>query len=112
MRRLEQAISVAEFRGRGQPQPADQRRAQIGEDVAELVLGHDHVERLRVLHHVQAGRIHIGGFSGNRWVPVGHVEEHPAEEREAAEHVRLVHARYQLLPVERPAGAPGGDAEG
>ena len=42
----------------------------------------------------------------------GDVEEHLAEEGEAAEHVRLVHAGDDAAAVERPAAATLGQAEG
>ena len=43
----------------GHAEPALQRRREIGEDVTEHVAGHDHIERARLAHHLQAERVHI-----------------------------------------------------
>ena len=54
MHRLEQARTGVRQAGRGgEPEPAGDRGGEVGEDVAEHVLGHDHVEllgRARELH--------------------------------------------------------------
>jgi hypothetical protein len=43
----------------GHAQPALERGGQVGDDVAEHVVGDDHVERARLAHHLQAERVHV-----------------------------------------------------
>ena len=47
------------FAGRRQPQSALQRGAEIGDDVAEQVVGDDDVELRRALDHQQRERVDV-----------------------------------------------------
>ena len=90
---------VAEARRRRQPEPAGHRGGEVGEDVAEHVLGHDDVEllgRARELHgrvvdeHVLDLDVRILG---------GDLVDDAAPEPRRLEHVRLVDRRQ--LPAAR-----------
>ncbi len=45
--------------GGGEPEAALQRGAEVGDDVAEQVVGHDHVELRRRLHHQERERVDV-----------------------------------------------------
>ena len=86
--------------GRGrQSQAPHQPRAQIGQDVAEHVFGHHHVEIPRFLHHPQRGCIDIGMIGTQIGVARGLGIENRAEEGKGAEHVGLVDAGHPARPA-------------
>ena len=43
----------------GHAQAALQSGGEVGDDVAEHVIGHDHVEGPRIAHHLHAERVHV-----------------------------------------------------
>src|SRR6267143_634555 len=49
----------------GHAQPALQPGGQVGDDVAEHVVGHDYVELARVAHHLGAECVHVHVLGGD-----------------------------------------------
>ncbi len=79
--------------------PAGQGRAQVGDDVAEQVVGDDHVEPLRVVHHPQARRVHVRVAELDAVLGRYLVGDPVPQVAGMCEHVGLVHQR-------QPAAAP------
>src|SRR5215831_14217876 len=50
---------------RGEPDPAGHGRAEVGQDVTEEVVGHDHVEPLRVGDQEHRRRVHVAVVDGD-----------------------------------------------
>ena len=94
------------------PDAAGDRATEIGEDVAEEVVGHDHVVALGPLHEVDARRVDVVVARGDVRVLGRHLVERALPEVAGErEDVRLVHqrevpARPRLREVEREADAP------
>src|SRR5437660_6939635 len=83
-------------------EPAGEGRAQIGEDVAEEVVGDDHLIRLRLTDEIHRQRIDVHRFRLQRGMARAHLGENaPPEAVAEEEHVGLVgqaHARKPALP--------------
>ena len=91
----------------GVADPPGHRAGQIGDDVAEQVVGHDDVVAARVLHQVDAGGVDVVVVPGDRRVVDGHLVDRPLPEVAGeGEHVGLVH-QGQMVP-----GPGGGQLEG
>ncbi len=119
---LEHRVLVADV-GRGRhPHAADQPGGEIGQDVAEHVLGHQHVEIPWPAHQGDRDRVDIDVIGANVLVQRRALVKNLAEEREGAKHVRLVDAMHQVLAaarfaargepereVEQPLGGLAGD---
>ena len=94
---------------RGEPDPPGYRAAEVGEDVAEEVVGDDHVVLLRRLHEVDAGRVDVVVRRGDVGVLRLHLVEGALPEIAGeGEDVGLVHqgevlARAALGQVEGEA---------
>ena len=58
MHRLEHRVFVAEIRSRRQPQPADNARQKIGNDIAVEIRQQQAIERLRLHHQLHAQRVY------------------------------------------------------
>jgi hypothetical protein len=89
---LEQAVVVPDVAGRRHAHATHQRRGLVGENVAEHVLGNDHVERPGLSNQVERGRIDVVVIRYDVGKPCRALVENLAEERHRAEHVRLVDA--------------------
>ena len=89
----------------GDAQPADRARAEVGDDVAEHVLGHDHVVEVGLLQQVHGDRVGVGVVDLDVGVVGGHLVAHGAEEGVAAQDVGLVAHRHAALAVARRAVA-------
>src|SRR5690606_18687773 len=93
--------------GGGEPDPPGYRAAEVGEDVAEEVVGDDHVVLLGRLHEVDAGRVDVVVGGGDVGVLGGHLFEGALPEVAGeGEDVGLVDQGEVL------ALAPGGQREG
>ena len=96
---------------RGEPDPPGYRAAEVGEDVAEEVVGDDHVVLLGRLHEVDAGGVDVVVGGGDVGVLGGDLVEGALPEVAGEGHdVRLVHegevlARPALGQVEGVADA-------
>ena len=80
-----------------QADAAGDRGGEVGEDVAEQVVGDDHVEPAGVGHHVDRGRVDV--LVGDRDVRVlqRHLLDQPRPQRaRVGQHVGLVHQREVL----------------
>src|SRR5690606_36852534 len=55
--RLEDGVLLADVGARGDAETAGEAGHQVGEDVAEQVGGHQHVERLGVAHQLHGGGV-------------------------------------------------------
>ena len=86
---------LADVGRRCQPEPAHGAGAEVGEDVAEHVLGHEHVEARRPRDEVERGRVHVD-----------RLERHPARPEQGAEEAAIARSsRHQrkdmhVRPVE------------
>jgi hypothetical protein len=82
---------------RGEPDPPRYGAAQVGEDVAEEVVGDDHVVLLRRLHEVDARGVDVVVGGGDVRVLGRDLVEGPLPQVTGeGEHVRLVHQREVL----------------
>ena len=92
----------AETGRRQHPHRSGDLRRLVREDVAEEILGDDHVEARRIAHQQHRARIdelvgerHVGEFAGD-------LVDHRHPELRRLEHVRLVHVRHVLAsPLRR-----------
>ncbi len=89
---LENGMAVADVARRSHSHAADEPGGQVGEDVAEHVLRHEHVELPRPLHQVERLGVDVGVLMGDAGIALGHLVEHLAKESVTLEDVRLVHA--------------------
>ena len=111
MDRLEDAgPSVAEARGCRKPEAAAHAGRDVGEDVAERVLGQEHVESLGMLDELQPCRVDEHVLELNVRIVRGDARDVLAPEPRRLEHVHLVH-RGELRPprpgkLERAPGNP------
>ena len=89
---------------RGEPDPPGYRAAEVGEDVAEEVVGDDHVVLLGRLHEVDARGVDVVVGGGDSGVVGRHLVERALPEVAGeGEHVGLVHEREVLAgPRSRP----------
>ena len=105
MDRLEQRRPGArrvEVGRRGSPDPAGDRATEVGDDVAEHVVGDDHVVATRVLHEVDARGVDVVVHGGDVGVLERHLVERALPEVAGErEHVGLVHER-EVLARTRP----------
>ena len=53
---------------RGHPQAALQAGAEIGNDVAEHIVGDDDIKDTRVAHHLGAERVHVHVLRLDLWI--------------------------------------------
>ena len=94
-------MSGAKLRRRCHAHAADGCRGEIGEDIAKHVLGDDDVEIVGAIDKMNSHRVDEHMFG----VDVGKLRrdlvEHPADERVAAQNVRLVAAGHAPPPVGR-----------
>ncbi len=78
------------------------RGSEVGDDVAEHVVGHDHVETARVFDHPETRRVDVGVGGGHLRVFLGHGLEYPCPEVPCiGEDVRLP-AHGQMTAGSRP----------
>ena len=98
---LEVGELIADVRGRAEPESSYRRGAKIAQEVAQEVLGDDHVEPPRI--HYQGVRSGVGVDQVGLDVRVvgRDLEEHDPEEREAAQDVALVDAGHAPNAVQR-----------
>src|SRR4029079_7341266 len=90
----------------GQPDAAGHGRGQVGQDVAEQVVGDDHVEPGRVLHQEDGRGVDVQVVGADLRVLGGHGGEDPLPEPAGVhQHVVLVHQGHLVA-------APGGALEG
>ncbi len=108
--RLEQPVRVADVGRRRHAHAADQPRGQVGQDVAEHVLGDHHVVVPGLADHVERGRVDVVVPRLDVGKARGALVEDLAEERHRAEHVRLVDAGH--APRAPARLAPPREAEG
>ena len=108
---LKDRVAVAQVGGRGHAQPADQPGRQVREDVAEHVLGDDHVEPLRLADELEGRRVDVQVIGRDVRIARGDLVEHGAEEGERAEHVGLVHAGHARPGFAAAAGQLEGRAD-
>ena len=111
MRRLEHGMGVADIRARREAHAAHQAGAEVGKDVAEHVLGRQHIEFPGLAHQVERHRIHVVRAMRDIGVVARDLGEDAAHEGEGAEDIRLVHQRHGAL-APAPRGALAGEAEG
>ena len=91
MHRLEDpGAAVAEARRRGEAEPAGHRRGDVGEDVAEGVLHHEHVERLGVGDDLHRDAVDEPVAQLDVGVVGGELGDDPPPHPRRVEHVRLV----------------------
>jgi len=94
-----------------QPDSATYRRCEIGDDVAEQVVGDDDIESSRVGHHEDGGGVDVLVADlnvGELGADLGHgARPQPARERQ---HVGLVHQRQMLAPLLSPGECVTDDA--
>ena len=99
---LEHRVRVADVGGGRHAHAADQPGGEVGEDVAEHVLGDQHVEVPRPAHQRRRAGIDIDVIGGDIRMLRGALVEDLPEEREGAEDVGLVdavqHARARRAP--------------
>ncbi len=89
--RLEDAgACVAERRRRGEPEPAGDGCGDVGEDVAEHVLGHDDVERVGWADELHRDAVDERVPQLDVGVVGGELGDDPPPEARGVEHVRLV----------------------
>ena len=96
---LEEAVMVADVARRRHAEPAHGGGGQVREDVAEHVLGHDHVVVGRALDEIHRHRVDVGVLGLDVGVVGRHLVEQGAEEGVALEHVGLVDERHPPDPV-------------
>ena len=102
---LENGVVITQV-GRGShSHPPHQSRRQVGEDVAQQVLGDDHVEPLGPADQLERGGVDVKVLGRDIGVTGRDLVKHLAEERERPEDIRLVHARDLSVPA-WPAGGP------
>ncbi len=76
----------------GESDPPRHRSGQVGEDVAEEVVGDDDVVAVGSLHEVDAGRVDMVVVTGHPGVLRRHLVDHPLPQVSGeCEDVRLVH---------------------
>ena len=83
------------------PRPPATRRRDVGEDVAERVLGQDHVEPLGVLDELQPRRVDEHVLELHVRIVGGDACHRLAPEPRGLEHVRLVHRGEKCAPRPR-----------
>jgi hypothetical protein len=71
---------------RRHPEAALERRAEVGDDVAEQVVGHDHLELPRLEHHVHRERIDVVVRGDDPGVGRRELSEDPLPERVSGGH--------------------------
>ena len=92
--RLEDAgAAVAEARRRSQAETAGDGRGDVGEDVAEHVLGHDHVEAVGVGDELHRRAVDERMPQLDVGIVRRHLVDDPPPEARRVEHVRLVDRR-------------------
>ena len=109
--RLEDAgAAVAEARRGRQPEAAAHARRDVGEDVAERVLGQDHVELLRALDELHSRRVDEHVLELDVRIVRRDADHRLAPEPGGLEHVHLVHGGDVRAPrtgeLERAPGDP------
>jgi hypothetical protein len=109
---LEVGRALADIARRAHAEAADGSPAEVREDIAEEVLHHEHVEVPGVLHEPRGRRIRVHVLELDVGELLGHAAHALAEEREAAQHVRLVHARDPPPAIAGRARALARDREG
>src|SRR6266850_1750341 len=78
---------------RGDAEPSADRGAEVGDDVAEQVRGHDRVELLRLQHEPHAGRVDVHRVARDIAVLLADLVEDPSPELLHRDRVRLVDER-------------------
>src|SRR3990172_3100776 len=97
--RLEHRYVVAQVRAGGAPQPADQPRTEVGQDVAVEVGQDQHVVQLRLLHQLHRHVIHQPLLVGDIGILFGDAAGDGEEEAVRELHdVVLGHRRHRLAP--------------
>ena len=102
---------VADVARRRHAEAAHGGGRQVREDVAEHVLGHDHVVVAGALDEVHRHRVDVGALGLDVGVVGRDLVEERAEEGIALQHVRLVDQRHPAGPVARGAVAPARQLE-
>ena len=103
---LEEAVPLADVARRREAEATDRGGAEVGEDVAEHVLGDDHVEPRGPLHEVEGRGVDVRRLELDVGVSGRHVGDDLTEEGVRGEHVRLVDARHPRDAVGGRAGPP------
>ena len=101
--------AVRKARRRGEAEPAGQRGGLVGEDVAEHVLGQQHVELLRIADQLHRRVVDEHVLELDVRIVARDVGDHCSPELGRGEHVRLVHGRHLAAPRARELEGPQGD---
>src|SRR6058998_102804 len=95
----------------GEPQPADERGAQVGQDVAVQVVGHDDLEALRLAHQLHRQCVHVAVLGLDPAEPGGDALERLLPDLVSGHGVRLVaHRDPGLGVILRPLEGGAADA--
>jgi len=106
-RLVEPDAAVAEARRGQHAERAGDLGGLVRQDVAEQVLGDDHVEAARVPHQQHRARVHELVDQRHVGEALGHLLDHLHPELRGLEHVGLVHVRHVLAaPARRLEGHP------
>ncbi len=79
MHGFEDRAVIANIRAGHESQPADERRAQVRNNVAVEVFHHQHVVLIRIHHQLHAGVVHNVLAVGNLGIVFGHIAGSSAE---------------------------------
>ena len=99
MNRLEYRGAFAGGSRREQAHGTADAGAFIGQDIAEGVLRHHHVEELRFLNHTHGGVVHIHIVGGDFRIVRSHFLRNLPPQARRGKHIRLVYDRKMLVAL-------------
>ena len=89
-----------------QPDAAGHRGGEIGDDVAEQIVGHDDVEPARISNHVDSGGVDVLVSDLDVGIVPADLADHPRPQLAGVrQHVGLVYQRHVLAPLAARANA-------
>jgi hypothetical protein len=91
---LKDGVMCSHVGGGSDSHPADKASREVGEDVAEHILGDDHIESFRTANELERSGVNVEVLGRDLGILTGDLIEDPAKERKRAKHIRLVHAGY------------------